>query len=158
MELQTTVEQDKKERGKKMSEQELDKEHLKEALLADYKNKKPNPFIQFDVSCDPQCFDVPGEDGYSLLALVTYELMDGSDVRILVDPETPKDKAIESLKRVAEWIKKSDILERKIEELVTNREKQKAFEIENKLKEIGYTKDEISLFCRNYSADNIVPF
>ena len=148
--------------GGQMGKNELDMVALKEVLLAHYKQREPHPFIQFDVVSDPRYFDdmvTPDSDGYSSSTVYTYELMYGSGVRILIDPETPKDKVIGSIKKVVGWIKKSKILEEQIDELKTGRnhhvqieeyqKKQKNIEIEKHLIAVGYTESEIGAFAEN---------
>jgi hypothetical protein len=158
-----------------MNKKELDMGLLKEVLLNDYKNKQPHPFIQFDVFSDPRCFDdevSPDEDGYCTFAGHTHELMSGAyGVRILIDPETPKNKVIGSLRKVVEWIKKSKILEELIDKLQTGgtyhaliegyQREQKYIEIGNHLKKVGYSEAEISDFCRLHQSghgDALGPF
>lgn len=124
---------------------------LKEKLLDHYKVIEPHPFIQFDVFSDPESFDgivSPDKNGYCSFTAFTYELMTGSyGVRILINPKTPKDKVIGSLKKVVEWISESKVLEGHIEKF---KEEQKAKKIEEHLIAAGYSEEDMSDFCRFY--------
>lgn len=72
------------------------REKLKANLLNHYTEKEPKAFLQFDA------FRVD-----DLYGGVTHELMRGSGVRILIDPETPKEDALEMIKALRKFIKQA---------------------------------------------------
>ena len=74
--------------------------HTKKELLTHYAEREPKRFLQFDG------FDTPGgcltDD--TLYRTETYELMHGSAVRILIDPEADRASVYRILARLASWI------------------------------------------------------
>ena len=116
----------------------------KEELLKYYGEKEPSPFIRFTVGFS--------EDyrGYDVECNATYELMNsGRSVRVLITPEASRDKVIGSLLKVIHWILTDDILKCASEELKRDKEsKGKSDEIKNKLKEAGYSDEDILNFCK----------
>ena len=68
-------------------ENKVDSERIKAALLVKYGEKEPNEFIQFDGFHMPDggdCVMEPDENGYCVTQQNTVELMNGSDVRVLI--------------------------------------------------------------------------
>ena len=64
----------------------------KEELLEHYSHKKPNRFIQYDGFADMKgdSFFEADSDGHVVLGQETYELMHGTEVRVLIRPGTPR--------------------------------------------------------------------
>ena len=65
---------------------------LKEVLLKKYSHKEPKRFIQYDGFVLDGWDDVmkPDEQGHAVMALETFELMEGASIRLLVTPHTEK--------------------------------------------------------------------
>jgi hypothetical protein len=79
-------------------------------LLQHYMRRKPKAFIQLDGFDAPgDCYSDP-ETGLGLFQGETYELMAGSNVRILIDPETAREKVLEILHRLLEWVEQDENL------------------------------------------------
>jgi hypothetical protein len=76
----------------------------KTQLLQHYAEREPKAFIQFDG------FDAPGDcwsdpkTGLGLFKKGTSELMNGADVRILIDPQTHRKKVLQILHELVAWI------------------------------------------------------
>ena len=88
---------------------------IKGNLLEHYATRTPQSFVQFDghvVGVD--CADGvmrPDGDGDCLTAGVTYELMRGASVRVLIHPNTTRNEALRLLKKLRGWIKKGERFE-----------------------------------------------
>jgi hypothetical protein len=78
----------------------------KEKLLAHYSKKRPSQFIQFDGFDDqrPDDYTSVDKDGHSLSSNITWELMRGSTVRVLVKPGISKETVISLLAKIIRWI------------------------------------------------------
>jgi hypothetical protein len=87
----------------------------KAKLLAHYTDKDPRAFHQFDgwrhgdavVGCD--------ENGHGATAGKTWELMQGSNVRVLIPLDTPAADAVILLRKITSWIECGAL--REIEEM-----------------------------------------
>jgi hypothetical protein len=82
------------------------RKRTKEELLGRYSRRDPRPFVQFDAFDDVQGdTEMPtDENGYSLSAIETFELMRGSTVRVLIKPGTTPETALALLDKIKEWI------------------------------------------------------
>lgn len=79
---------------------------LKTKLLEKYSQKEPQQFIQVDWFSGVPAWNAvrPDKDGHIYMAQPTYELMNGSDVRVFIHPEAPKQTVIAFLKKMAKWV------------------------------------------------------
>jgi hypothetical protein len=128
---------------------------FKDELLKKYEEEKPTPFLQFSSIVKPDsdnCYDVNSD--------VVYELIGNSpNVRLLITPETPKEEIIGSLIKIIYWISNQNILETLKEDLKREEvARSKPKEIETKLKESGYTGEQIAVFCKSFEDPGLEPF
>ncbi len=74
----------------------------KQELLNHYNTRVPNRFQQIDGYDDIEENEVvqPDEDGHAIFTCDTYELMAGSTVRVLVNPDAPKETVIALLDKI----------------------------------------------------------
>lgn len=88
---------------------------IKGNLLEHYASRTPQSFVQFDgnyVGVDfEDCIMRADGDGDCLTAGVTYELMHGASVRLLIHPDTTRKEALRLLKKLRGWIKKGECFE-----------------------------------------------
>jgi hypothetical protein len=81
-----------------------DAEVIKEQLLKDYANKQPAAFYQVDGYCDwPEGHSAcsPDADGHALFKCSrTHELIDGANVRVLIEDGTSKADALKLLDKI----------------------------------------------------------
>lgn len=87
---------------------EMAKELLKRELLEKYADREPTAYYQFDAFTDtggggPMEPDGDGDERY---ASVTYELMNGANVRVLIRAGTDEKQALRALKKIRQWVKK----------------------------------------------------
>lgn len=77
-------------------------------LLAKLCNKKPHLFIQVDgfLHSVGNSFIPPDADEDGICQLLTWELMSGSDVRVLINPRTTQDEALRLLSKMRHWIER----------------------------------------------------
>jgi hypothetical protein len=68
----------------------------KESLLEKYATKEPTEFLQIDWFTQ--------EDDFQFTAGMITELMSGSDIRLLIKPETKKADVIHALCLMIDWI------------------------------------------------------
>lgn len=75
-------------------------------LLEHYCQREPKQFIQFDGFAGHPEDSVMrhDDDGHTLWKSVTYELMHGATVRVLVDPGTDAQTAATLMRKLANWI------------------------------------------------------
>jgi hypothetical protein len=82
----------------------------KDELLAHYAKRKPKAFHQFDGFCGEKYFDDvihPDADGHALMCGVTWELMCGASVRVLIPVgETSATDAAAMLRKIADWVER----------------------------------------------------
>ena len=77
----------------------------KKEMLAKYKERKPKRFVQYDGFAGVGLGDPsPDANGDGLWSTETYELMHGSTVRILIDPEASKETVLRLLCKIRDWI------------------------------------------------------
>ena len=83
----------------------------KDELLAKYQDREPSYFIQFDVVINAKPDDVtrPDEDRDDICATETYELMRGTNVRVLIKPGTLPGQVRRALKKIRRMIQKSGL-------------------------------------------------
>jgi hypothetical protein len=96
----------------------------KEELLERYQTREPKLFVQidaFNTTGDEDNLMQPDGDGYWFQARRTYELMDGVDVRILINPGADRKEVMPMLKKMMDKIGRdwSQLLEGAREELET---------------------------------------
>ncbi len=129
-------------------------EWTKEKLLQHYKRKEPNLFIQYDGYYMPNGENdliIPGslmnpnDEGFNLFSSMTYELIDGANVRLLIKPETPKETVLRLLERLTSWIKEDNFNKPSV---IEESKKLKKFkEMRNKIKELttenNYTLEDL---------------
>ncbi len=131
-------------------------EKTKADLLKKYEQKKPNLFIQYDGcdysnNLDAQQYmeEIAGKrldiDKHFLEASLTYELMRGSDVKVLINPETSKETVLMLLDKIKDRIKENEDWQIGATEELNKFNKLK--ELESTLKKLtsedGYTLDDI---------------
>jgi hypothetical protein len=117
-------------------------ERVKTELLKKYESRKPNLFIQYDGFHLPSGGDdimVPDDKGYWCSSNLTYELMGGANVRVLICPNTPKENVLELLEEIMGFIKGSDMYE--IEAKEELRKITKLNEIKNEMQKISERED-----------------
>jgi hypothetical protein len=88
------------------------KEPTKEELLRHYAEKEPHRFIQYDGFYDVSPEEVLPSDEFGLAVILgeTYELMSGAyGVRVLVEPDTPRETVLALLSRISAVIKKEGV-------------------------------------------------
>ncbi len=86
-------------------------EKNKEDLLEKYGQKEPKLFIQYDgldLQSGGNSIVCPDKEGHSFLWGLTYELMDGANVRILIQPGTPKETVLVLLDKMRNNLKNYD--------------------------------------------------
>ena len=85
------------------------RDNLKQELLKHYATREPAPFYQMDTFLDSKgdCVINGDADGNGITARVTFELMQGPSVRVLVSPKTSEEDALRLLKKVRADIKKN---------------------------------------------------
>src|SRR5258708_1194185 len=69
-------------------------------LLAPYKERAPKMFIQYD-ACDYPRGSYADDDGIEHWQSVTWDLMAGSMVRTLIDPNADRSKVVSELLKLA---------------------------------------------------------
>jgi hypothetical protein len=78
--------------------------------IAHYASKKPKHFLQMDGQFYPEGYVeypfYPDDDGDTLNAGGTVELMCGATVRVLIPQDTDPIVAARQLKKMAKWLKK----------------------------------------------------
>jgi hypothetical protein len=114
----------KKRIRKVLRENEAMKKPTKEELLERYQARKPKLFVQIDAfktAGDEDNLMQPDGDGYWFQARHTYELMDGVDVRILINPSADRKEVVSMLEKMMDKIGKdwSQLLEGARDELET---------------------------------------
>ena len=75
----------------------------KKELLERYQGREPRLYIQIDAvkaNGNEDNLMPPDKDGFWFQARHTFELMDGADVSVLVNPRTDRKDAVEMLKKV----------------------------------------------------------
>ena len=86
----------------------VDERARKKHVLKKYCDRPATIFKQFDAFLDG--FDDvvrPNKDGVALMGGDTVELMSGiAPVRVLVIPDSPKEKVIAALRGIADWIER----------------------------------------------------
>jgi len=89
-----------------------DKSSLKQYLLSKYATKEPKAFHQLDARMNMQGEAMAGDsDGDAICSLDTTELMDGTDVRVLIPATTSQKDAIRLLKKMIQWMELDDFTE-----------------------------------------------
>ncbi len=83
----------------------------KSQLLKYYEGMEPQLFIQYDGSdmyeqCEHPIF--LDDDGHELSITFTYELMARADVRVQIDPNSPRDNTLMLLSKIMEHFKKDE--------------------------------------------------
>ena len=101
------------------------KKPTKKELLDKYESREPKLFVQIDAirtSGDEDNLMQPDSDGFWFQARHTYELMDGADVRVLVNPKTDQKEVVLMLKKMVDKIGKDwpRLLEEAGDELETS--------------------------------------
>ncbi len=79
---------------------EIEDRNRKESLLKHYAKKEPTQFYQFDSYCNY----LPPDQGDELDMCKTWELMNGSSVRVLIRTGISEKEAIRLLLKIIEWI------------------------------------------------------
>lgn len=96
----------------------------KKELLERYQGREPRLYIQIDAvkaNGNEDNLMPPDEDGFWFQARHTYELMDGADISVLVNPRTDRKDVVGMLKKVVtkmdrDW---SHLLDEAKDELAT---------------------------------------
>ncbi len=96
----------------------------KKELIEKYETREPKLFVQIDafkMAGSEDNLMPPDEDGFWLQARPSYELMDGADISLLIDPRTDRKDVVSMLKKMAikmeeDW---SHLLEEARDELST---------------------------------------
>ena len=96
----------------------------KKELIEKYQSKEPKLFVQVDAfktAGNEDNLMHPDEDGFWFQARPSYELMDGADITVLINPKTDRKDAVLMLEKMAgkmdrEW---SRLLEEARSELTT---------------------------------------
>ena len=81
----------------------------KEELLEHYKQREPHRFIQYDGFIAWFEDDHADSDGDTVWCRETVELMQGSTVRLLIDPDAAKDVVIRVLRKLCGWIERDGV-------------------------------------------------
>jgi hypothetical protein len=81
----------------------------KKALLAHYAERQPKPFIQFDGWLDADEVMGRDADGQGVTGSYTWELMNASDVRVLIPKATTREQALVLLRKIAGWIERGGL-------------------------------------------------
>jgi hypothetical protein len=84
----------------------------KAELLDHYATREPTRFLQFDAFANvgPDTIVRPDQDGDSLFRTETFELMTGLPaVRVLITPGTSKEKALQLLDKIKDWIGRDEL-------------------------------------------------
>ncbi len=131
-------------------------EKTKTDLLKKYEQKKPNLFIQYDVfdcsnnlGAQQYLEEIEGKrldiDKHLLETGLTYELMRGSDVRVLINPETSKETVLMLLDKIKDRIKENEDWQIGATEELNKFNKLKELEstLKNLTSEDGYTVNDI---------------
>ena len=77
-------------------------------LLKHYAQYEPKAFIQFDGFDWPDDCLSNSQTGLATFRMETWELMNGSDVRILINPRTDREKALQILHELTAWIERDE--------------------------------------------------
>lgn len=94
--------------------------------LLHYCHTEPRLFIQYDAfsDCEADSLIHPDEQGDWLSRGNTIELMSGSTVRILINPQSTKDEVIRLLHKIIDWIQRDpealNIIDDQISEINLN--------------------------------------
>jgi len=74
--------------------------------------REPKKFFQIDgwYSLKGDGVVTTDENGHAMTGSVTFELMHGADVRILIDPSTPPSEAAALLRKAANWLDRDTTL------------------------------------------------
>lgn len=80
----------------------------KDALIEKYQAREPKRFFQFDGYGNFAGDCHADSDGHGMFGTVTWELMQGSTVRVLVDPTASKDEVLAMLGKITRWIEDLD--------------------------------------------------
>jgi hypothetical protein len=75
-------------------------------LLGHYERRKPKAFRQFDGWLNGDEVMGRDADGHAINAGMTWELMHGADVRILIPLNTPSADAVILLRKIIDWIER----------------------------------------------------
>ena len=94
----------------------------KRELLEKYQMREPKLFVQIDAvrtAGNENNLMQPDEDGFWLQARHTYELMDGADIRVLINPEMDRGEVVAMMKKMVTKMERdwSHLLEEAKEEL-----------------------------------------
>ena len=79
---------------------------LKRELLEHYAAKEPKAFYQYDGWLNADSVTGRDAEGDGATSDVTYELMHGADVRVLIPAETNARDAARLLKKIRQWIRR----------------------------------------------------
>lgn len=90
---------------------EQERQRHKQSLLTNYSGRNPKQFVQLDGWWDAD--DVMGRDenGQGATGSLTWELMHGSDVRVLIPLTTTKDQALVLLRKIVDWVGRDGVKE-----------------------------------------------
>ncbi|RPJ06128.1 MAG: hypothetical protein EHM36_07370 [Deltaproteobacteria bacterium] len=94
----------------------------KKEIMEKYQAREPRLFVEIDalkVAGNEANLMRPDEDGFWFQARPSYELMDGADLRILINPQTDRKDAVSMLNKVVRRLDQdwSRLLENTREEL-----------------------------------------
>lgn len=84
----------------------------KDQLLTKYRDREPKLFVQYDGFNPPThvCGDDGiDSDGHEIWGGLTYELMHGAQVRVLVEPMAANGDVVVLLRKIADWIERDGV-------------------------------------------------